>query len=85
MHYKIKKDSQFERELVAKILKYPVKKQIFYAQDRVLVKFEDGRIKKGTVNGRLHLPNTTIAYNIEFDDGIYEEFVPAEYILKKLI
>ena len=84
-NYDLEKVSHFERELVAKILKYPVKKQIFYAQDRVLVKFEDGRIKKGTVNGRLHLPNTTIAYNIEFDDGIYEEFVPAEYILKKLI
>ena len=82
--YDLEKISHFQQELVAKILKYPVKKQIYWAQDRVLVKFEDGRIKKGTVTSRVHLPDTTTAYNIQFDDGTYEEYVPAEYVIEKI-
>ena len=83
-NYDLEKVSHFQKELVAKILKYPIKKELYWAQNRVLVKFEDGTVKKGTVTSRLHLPDTTTAYNIQFDDGIYEEYVPAEHVIEKI-
>jgi len=83
-NYDLEKVSHFQKEIVAKILKYPIKKELYWAQNRVLVKFEDGTLKKGTVTSRLHLPDTTTAYNIQFDDGIYEEYVPAEHVIEKI-
>ena len=82
--YELEKISHFQKKLVSKLLKYPVKKELYWAKDRLLVKFEDGTFKKGTVISRLHLPDTTTAYHIQFDDGTYEEYVPADYVIEKI-
>jgi len=83
--YDLKNISQFEQELIANILKYPVEKQIFYAQDRVLVKYENDTINTGTIKARITFPNkSAYKYNIKFDDGVYKEYVPSEYIIEKI-
>ena len=81
--YDLEKISQFSHKAIIKILKYPLNK-LFWAEDKELIKSKGGKILKGTITGRLHLPDTKTAYNILFDNGTYKEFVPSEYVFQKI-